>query len=190
MALPSIPWLLPHSPSKLFPLKESLACLILSWHLLLWEPNICNKKNQQNWFFGSLKKHTVNKNLVRLIKNKGEITSVKNRKVDISTDHIDIENIKEILLWEDLHSYQGNLDKIFWHIYLKAPKKLPWAGPVVAQWKGSWLVYIRMQIQFLASLNGWKIRCCHELWYRYCSDTVLLWLWRRPAAVALIQALA
>ena len=41
----------------------------------------------------------------------------------------------------------------------------------------------------LASLNGLKIQCFCELWYR--SQTgLLLWLWYRPATIALIRLLA
>ena len=47
-------------------------------------------------------------------------------------------------------------------------------------------------VRSLASLSGLRISCCYELW---CScrrglDPVLLWLWCRPAAIALIQPLA
>ena len=50
---------------------------------------------------------------------------------------------------------------------------------------------MRRQIRSLASLGRLRIRCCPELWCRLkCgSDPVLLWLWYRPMAVALIQPL-
>ena len=66
---------------------------------------------------------------------------------------------------------------------------------VVAQQKQIRLLSMRMQIRFLASLSGSRIRCCHELIvtggaHRKCgSDLALLWLWHRPAAVAPIQPL-
>ena len=44
----------------------------------------------------------------------------------------------------------------------------------------------------MASLSGLKIWRCCELWYRSqtCGlDLMLLWLWRRPAAVAPIGPL-
>ena len=33
---------------------------------------------------------------------------------------------------------------------------------------GLWtqLVYMKMQVQFLAPLSGLRTQCCHELWYR------------------------
>ena len=46
---------------------------------------------------------------------------------------------------------------------------------------------MRMRVQPLASLNGLGIWCCRKLW---CSDLVLLWSCRRPAAVAPILPLA
>ena len=52
---------------------------------------------------------------------------------------------------------------------------------------------MRMQVPYLASLSGLRIRCCSELWYigrRRGSDMVLLWLWCRPAATAQIWPLA
>ena len=51
---------------------------------------------------------------------------------------------------------------------------------------------MRLQVQSLASLSGLRIQHRHELWCR--SKTRLgsgaLWLWCRPAAVALIRCLA
>ena len=49
-----------------------------------------------------------------------------------------------------------------------------------------------MWVQSLASFSGLRIQHCHELWvgHRCDWDTVLLWLWRRLAAVAPIQPLA
>ena len=47
----------------------------------------------------------------------------------------------------------------------------------MAQWK---------RISF-SSLSGLRIQCCCELW---CLDLVLLWLWCRLAATALIGSLA
>ena len=61
--------------------------------------------------------------------------------------------------------------------------------PVVTQWKGIWLVSMRMQVRSLVSLSGWRIQCCCELGCR--SQTRLgSWLWCRLAAVAPIRPLA
>ena len=38
--------------------------------------------------------------------------------------------------------------------------------PVVAQQKWIWLVFMRMQVRFLASLSRLRIWCCRELWWR------------------------
>ena len=67
--------------------------------------------------------------------------------------------------------------------------------PVVAQQKQIWLVTSRLQVRSLASLSRLRIQLCCELcvWvvgHRRGSDPVLLWLWYRPAAVALIWPLA
>ena len=60
--------------------------------------------------------------------------------------------------------------------------------------KTTQLVFMRMQVWSLISLSGWGIRYCRELWCslvrRLGSNPQLLWLWCRPAAVALIQPLA
>ena len=49
-----------------------------------------------------------------------------------------------------------------------------------------------MQVASLAPLSGLRIRHCHALsiGHRCGLDPVLLWLWRRAAAVTLIQPLA
>ena len=53
---------------------------------------------------------------------------------------------------------------------------------------------MRTQVRSLASLSGLRIRCRHELscgvGCRHGSDPELLWLYRRLAALALIQPLA
>ena len=56
----------------------------------------------------------------------------------------------------------------------------------------TWPVPMRMQVQSLVSLSGLRIQHYSELWCRSQTqlDLALLWLWRRPAAVALIQPLA
>ena len=48
-----------------------------------------------------------------------------------------------------------------------------------------------MQVQSLALFSGLRIWCCCELWCRWqsASDLVLLWLWCRPVAAALIWPL-
>ena len=52
-----------------------------------------------------------------------------------------------------------------------------------------------MRVPSLASLGGAGILHCHEVWCRSHMrrrglDSALLWLWSRPAAVALIPPLA
>ena len=49
-----------------------------------------------------------------------------------------------------------------------------------------------MRDQSVTALSGLRIRCCCELWYskRSSSDSSLLWLWCRPAAIAPVQPLA
>ena len=53
---------------------------------------------------------------------------------------------------------------------------------------------MRLRVQSLALLSGLRIRRCRELWCRLQThlglDPVLLWLWRRPVATALIGPLA
>ena len=45
-----------------------------------------------------------------------------------------------------------------------------------------------MWVRSLASLNGLRILHCHEPWHRSRTlDLVSLWLWHRPAPVALID---
>ena len=50
---------------------------------------------------------------------------------------------------------------------------------------------MRLWVPSLASLSGLRIRCCCELWGKLQtgSDLVLLWLWRRLAAVAPMRLL-
>ena len=50
---------------------------------------------------------------------------------------------------------------------------------------------MRFRIRSLALLSGLRIWHCHEcdVGCRHGSDLALLWLWRRPAAVALIRPL-
>ena len=51
---------------------------------------------------------------------------------------------------------------------------------------------MRMQIQSLASLSGLRVHVAVScgVSHRHGSDLVLLWLWHRPAATALIGPLA
>ena len=56
--------------------------------------------------------------------------------------------------------------------------------PVVAQWKQTQLVSMKMQVWALASLSGSKIYCCYELWCRLqtrlrCSIAVVAAMIRR-----------
>ena len=58
----------------------------------------------------------------------------------------------------------------------------------MAQWKQICLGTMRWQVQFLASLSGLRIQHCVScgVGCRRGWDLALLWLWRRPAATALI----
>ena len=62
----------------------------------------------------------------------------------------------------------------------------------MAQWKQIRLGTIRLQVQSLALLSGLgsgvAVSC--GIGHRRCSDPTLLWLWCRPAAIALIQPVA
>ena len=51
---------------------------------------------------------------------------------------------------------------------------------------------LEVAVWSLASLGGWRIQHCCELWCRYRrdSDLALLWLWHKLAATALIRPLA
>ena len=62
----------------------------------------------------------------------------------------------------------------------------------MARQKRTQLVSMRMQVQSLAFLSGLRIQCCHKQWCgaRCSLDPTLLWLWCRPASVALIGPLA
>ena len=64
--------------------------------------------------------------------------------------------------------------------------------PLVAQQKWIWLVTIRLQFRSLASLSVLRIQLAVScgVGCRHSEDLVLLWLWCRPAATALIQLLA
>jgi len=72
------------------------------------------------------------------------------------------------------------------------PPKSPALGVSgMAQWKQIQLGTVKFQIRAQALLSGLRIWCCCELWcsHRCGSDTTLLWLWCRLAAVALIGPL-
>ena len=62
----------------------------------------------------------------------------------------------------------------------------------MAQGKQIRLVTMRLRVQSLASLSGLRIQHCQScsVGRRCSSDPMLLWLWRRLAAVALIRPLA
>ena len=62
----------------------------------------------------------------------------------------------------------------------------------MAQWKQIQLVSMKMSVGSLALRNGLRIQHCRERWYRSQTwlDPLLLWLWFRPAAAALIGPLA
>ena len=52
------------------------------------------------------------------------------------------------------------------------------------------LIFMGMQVQSLASLSGLRIQRCCDVACRCSLDPAVLWLWRSPAAVALIPPLA
>ena len=60
------------------------------------------------------------------------------------------------------------------------------------QWKRIWLASTRMQVWSLASLSGLRIRRCRScgVGHRCGLEPILLWLWCRPVATALIPPLA
>ena len=60
-----------------------------------------------------------------------------------------------------------------------------WVGvPIMAQWKCIQLASMRIQVRSLALLPGVAMSC--GVGHRFGLDLTLLWLWRRPAATALI----
>ena len=63
--------------------------------------------------------------------------------------------------------------------------------PIMAQWKRISLAFMRMEVWSLASLSGLRIRLAmsYGVGRRCGSDPEFLWLWCRPAAVALIRPL-
>ena len=62
----------------------------------------------------------------------------------------------------------------------------------MAQWKDTQLISMKMWVWSLASISGVRSQHClnYGKGHGYGSDLVLLWLWCRLAAVALIQPLA
>ena len=62
--------------------------------------------------------------------------------------------------------------------------------PVVAQLLWAWLIFMRIQVWFLAFLSGLRIRHGHELWCRSQMRLDPEWLRRRLAAVAPSRPLA
>ena len=62
--------------------------------------------------------------------------------------------------------------------------------PLVVQWKRTQIVSIRTRGQSLASLSGLRIWRCGELWHRSQMWLRSTLLWRRLAAIDLIQPLA
>ena len=77
-------------------------------------------------------------------------------------------------------------------ISIMPSKKYVGGVAVMAQWKQIWLVCMRMQVRSLALLSGLRIGIAMScgVGRRSSSDPVLLWLWHRPAAIALIWPLA
>ena len=75
----------------------------------------------------------------------------------------------------------------------KTKKKKPGGVPIMAQQLQTQQVSMRTQVWSLALLSGLRIQHCCELCgvgQRCGLDPELLWLWRRPAATALIRPLA
>ena len=66
-----------------------------------------------------------------------------------------------------------------WHHLASSFKMIP-GVPTMAQWKQTWLVSMRKQVQSLTSISGFRIPRCRELWRR--SQT---WL-RSFVAVAVV----
>ena len=62
--------------------------------------------------------------------------------------------------------------------------------PVVAQQKQIQLGTVKLQVRSLDLLSGLRIWHCRGVGHRCGLYLVLLWLWRRLAAVALIRPLA
>ena len=75
---------------------------------------------------------------------------------------------------------------------MRKSRKVTWGVPVVAQQKRNQQGSMGTQVKSLASLSGLRIQGCSELWCRSQTswDSVWLWLWWRPAAVAPIRPLA
>ena len=96
-----------------------------------------------------------------------------------------ITNLVSTRMWgEETPSYHCKVKKLEFPLWLSRLR--------------TQLVSMRMQVQALALLSGFRIWHYHKLWCRssYCvgcrfgSDLVLLWMWRRLAAAALILPLA
>ena len=60
--------------------------------------------------------------------------------------------------------------------------------PIVAQRKQIWLVSMRKRVHSLASLHGWRIWPCHELWCRPAA-TAPIWPLARKLPYAVAAAL-
>ena len=58
--------------------------------------------------------------------------------------------------------------------------------PIMAQIKQILLVSVRTQVRSLALLGGLRFQHCCGCGCRHGMDPVFLWLWKRPAATALI----
>ena len=67
-------------------------------------------------------------------------------------------------------------------------KKLKLEFPSWLSGEQVWLSSMRRRVQSLALLGGLRIRCCHEVWCRPHTwlGSLLLWLWCRLVAAALI----
>ena len=91
--------------------------------------------------------------------------------------HMTLWSLRCTLWWFDMHIdckmiFRIRLTHPSPHIVtnswcvLKNLRSILFGVPVVVQWKQIWLGAMRLWVQSLASLSGFRIRHCHELWCR------------------------
>ena len=103
-----------------------------------------------------------------------------------------IQLFTAIIIWyQNCWPYLKSAQIPKFRYYISSSKELCQGVPIVLSGLRTWLISMRMQVQSLASLSGLRIWSCSELCGgRRCSlDPMLLSLWCRPAAVALIWPL-
>ena len=109
-------------------------------------------KIQKTWLINNLGKNIMN-SIYSIIKR------IKFLEINLTMAVKDYnENYKKLLK-------EIKEDKTEWKHISCSKTGRPWV-PFVAQWKHIWLVSMRMQVQSLTSINGLRIWCCSELWYR------------------------